>query len=69
MASAVNKASYWTKKLVGDGKDSCRPIQRSDDLESSVGDETLDGKEQKLKYFTDRLRIDKVRGMRISSIA
>jgi N4-gp56 family major capsid protein len=31
-------------------------------MEPLVGDETHDGKEQKLKYFTDRLRIDQVRG-------
>jgi len=31
-------------------------------MEPLVGDETLDGKEQPLKYFTDRLRIDQVRG-------
>ena len=31
-------------------------------MEPVIGDETLDGKEQPLKYFTDRLRIDQVRG-------
>jgi N4-gp56 family major capsid protein len=80
MAVAINKASYWAKKFVGEGKDARLPIQRIDDLESGagdevtvdllmplsmeplIGDETLDGKEQKLKYFTDRLRIDQVRG-------
>ena len=31
-------------------------------MEPIVGDETLEGKEQPLKYFTDRLRIDQVRG-------
>lgn len=31
-------------------------------MEPIIGDETLDGKEQPLKYFTDRLRIDQVRG-------
>ncbi|CAN7537802.1 N4-gp56 family major capsid protein [Variovorax sp. LjRoot130] len=80
MAVAINKASYWSKKFIGEGKDARLPIQRIDDLESGagdevtvdllmpmnmeplVGDETLDGKEQALKYFTDRLRIDQVRG-------
>lgn len=80
MAVAINKASYWAKKFVGEGKDARLPIQRIDDLESGagdevtvdllmplnmepiIGDETLAGKEQKLKYFTDRLRIDQVRG-------
>lgn len=80
MATAINKASYWAKKFVDEGKDAHLPIQRVDGLESGagdgvtvdllmplsmeplIGDETLDGKEQKLKYFTDRLRIDQVRG-------
>lgn len=31
-------------------------------MEPIIGDETLEGKEQALKYFTDRLRIDQVRG-------
>lgn len=31
-------------------------------MEPVIGDETLDGKEQPLKYYTDRLRIDQVRG-------
>lgn len=31
-------------------------------MEPVIGDEVLDGKEQPLKYFTDRLRIDQVRG-------
>ena len=31
-------------------------------MEPLIGDQTLDGKEQPLKYFTDRLRIDQVRG-------
>lgn len=80
MAVAINKASYWAKKFVGEGKDSRLPIQRIDDLSSGAGDEVtvdllmpmnmepligdqvLDGKEQQLKYFTDRLRIDQVRG-------
>lgn len=31
-------------------------------MEPRIGDETLDGHEQPLKYFTDRLRIDQVRG-------
>jgi len=31
-------------------------------MEPIIGDETLDGKEAPLKYFTDRLRIDQVRG-------
>lgn len=80
MAVAINKASYWAKKFVGEGKDARLPIQRIDDLESGAGDEvmvdllmpmnmepligdqTLAGKEQPLKYFTDRLRIDQVRG-------
>ncbi|WP_213956341.1 N4-gp56 family major capsid protein [Variovorax sp. dw_954] len=80
MAVAINKASYWSKKFVGEGKDARLPIQRIDDLESGAGDEVtvdllmpmnmepligdqvLDGKEQQLKYFTDRIRIDQVRG-------
>lgn len=80
MAVAINKASYFAKKFVGEGKDSRLPIQRIDDLSSGagdevtvdllmpmnmepvIGDETLDGKEAPLKYFTDRLRIDQVRG-------
>lgn len=80
MAVAINKASYWAKKFVGEGKDARLPIQRIDDLESGagdevtvdllmplnmepiIGDETLDGKEAPLKYFTDRMRIDQVRG-------
>ena len=80
MAVAVNKASYFAKKFVGEGKDSRLPIQRIDDLASGagdevtvdllmpnnmepiIGDETLDGKESQLKYFTDRMRIDQVRG-------
>lgn len=31
-------------------------------MEPIVGDETLEGKEQPLKYYTDKLRIDQVRG-------
>lgn len=31
-------------------------------MEPVVGDETLDGKEQPLKYYTDKMRIDQVRG-------
>lgn len=80
MAVAINKASYFARKFVGEGKDSRLPIQRIDDLESGagdevtvdllmpmnmepvIGDETLDGKEQPLKYYTDRMRIDQVRG-------
>ena len=30
--------------------------------EPTIGDETLEGKEAPLKYFTDRMRIDQVRG-------
>jgi N4-gp56 family major capsid protein len=77
---AVNKASYFAKKMMGMGKDSRLPIQRMDELESDagdevtydllmpmnmepvIGDETLDGKEQPLKYYTDKMRIDQVRG-------
>ena len=80
MAVAINKASYFAKKFVGEGKDARLPIQRIDDLQSGagdevtvdllmpmnmepiIGDETLDGKEAPLKYFTDRMRIDQVRG-------
>lgn len=80
MAVAINKASYWAKKFVGEGKDARLPIQRIDDLQSGagdevmvdllmpmnmepvIGDETLSGKEQALKYFTDRFQIDQVRG-------
>lgn len=77
---AVNKASYFAKKMMGTGKDSRLPIQRMDELQSDAGDEvtydllmpmnmepiiadeTLDGKEQPLKYYTDKMRIDQVRG-------
>lgn len=77
---AVNKTSYFAKRMMGMGVDSRLPIQRMDDLESDageevtfdllmpmnmepiIGDEVLDGKEQPLKYYTDRLRIDQVRG-------
>ncbi|MES2415096.1 MAG: N4-gp56 family major capsid protein [Pseudomonadota bacterium] len=80
LSVAVNKASYFARKMTGEGKDSRLPIQRIDDLEQGAGDEvtvdllmpmnmepvvgeeTLDGKEQPLKYYTDRLRIDQVRG-------
>lgn len=80
LSVAVNKASYFARKMTGEGKDSRLPIQRIDDLESGAGDEvtvdllmpmsmepvvgeeTLAGKEQPLKYYTDRLRIDQVRG-------
>lgn len=31
-------------------------------MEPIIGDETLDGKEQPLKYYTDKMRIDQVRG-------
>lgn len=80
LAVAVNKASYFARKMMGMGSDSRLPIQRIDDLESDagdevmvdllmpmnmepvVGDETLDGKEQALKYYTDRIKIDQVRG-------
>lgn len=77
---AVQKASYFAKKMMGMGKESRLPIQRLDELESDagdevtldllmpmnmepvIGDETLDGKEQPLKYYTDKMRIDQVRG-------
>lgn len=77
---AVNKTSYFARKMMGMGKESRLPIQRMDDLESDagdevtydllmpmnmepvIGDETLDGKEQSLKYFTDKIKIDQVRG-------
>lgn len=80
LAAAINKSSYFTKKFMGEGKESRQPIQMVNDLESDagdevtvdllmpmnmepvVGDETLDGKEQQLKYYTDRLKIDQVRG-------
>lgn len=80
LAAAVNKSSYWTRKMMGEGKNSRLPIQLLMDLQSDagdeitvdllmpmsmepvIGDETLDGKEQPLKYYTDRLRIDQVRG-------
>ncbi|MCY1167127.1 major capsid protein [compost metagenome] len=80
LSVAVNKASYFARKMTGEGKESRLPIQRIDDLEQGAGDEvtvdllmpmsmepvvgeeTLDGKEQPLKYYTDRLRIDQVRG-------
>ncbi|ACY32200.1 DUF4043 family protein [Comamonas thiooxydans] len=76
MAVAINKESYWSRKFVGNGKDSRLPIQRIDDLQQGagdevtvdllmpinqepiIGDETLEGKEAPLKYYTDRLRID-----------
>ncbi|WP_347645411.1 DUF4043 family protein, partial [Comamonas thiooxydans] len=75
MAVAINKESYWSRKFVGNGKDSRLPIQRIDDLQQGagdevtvdllmpinqepiIGDETLEGKEAPLKYYTDRLRI------------
>lgn len=80
LAVAINKSSYWTRKMMGEGKESRLPIQMINDLESDAGDEitvdllmpmnmepvigddTLDGKEQPLKYYTDKLRIDQVRG-------
>jgi N4-gp56 family major capsid protein len=31
-------------------------------MEPRVGDQTLDGHEQDLKYYTDKLRIDQLRG-------
>jgi N4-gp56 family major capsid protein len=80
LAVAVNKSSYFTKKFMGEGKNSRLPIQMISDLESDagdeitvdllmpmnmeplVGDETLDGREQPLKYYTDKMRIDQVRG-------
>ena len=80
LANAVNKSSYFTRKMMGEGKNSRLPIQMLTDLQSDagdeitvdllmpmsmepiIGDETLDGKEQPLKYYTDRLRIDQVRG-------
>lgn len=80
LAAAVNKSSYFTRKMMGEGKNSRLPIQLLMDLQSDagdeitvdllmpmsmepvIGDETLDGKEQPLKYYTDRLRIDQVRG-------
>ena len=31
-------------------------------MEPVIGDDTLDGKEQPLKYYTDKMRIDQVRG-------
>lgn len=79
-AVAVNKNSYFGKKMVGEGRESRLPIQRIDDLEQGAGDEVtidllmpsnqepivqdevLEGKEQALKYYTDRMRIDQVRG-------
>lgn len=36
---AVNKASYFAKKMMGFGNESRLPIQRMDDLESDAGDE------------------------------
>lgn len=77
---AVQKKSYFSKNMMGMGRESRLPIQRMDELESDagdevtydllmpmnmepiVGDETLDGKEQPLKYYTDKMRIDQVRG-------
>jgi N4-gp56 family major capsid protein len=77
---AVNKSSYFARKMTGMGKDSRLPIQRMDELSSDagdeitydllmpmnmepvIGDEPLTGKAQPLKYYTDRLRIDQVRG-------
>jgi len=77
---AVNKAGYFSRKMMGMGKESRLPIQRMDELESDagdevtydllmpmnmepvIGDEVLDGKEQPLKYYTDKMRIDQVRG-------
>lgn len=80
LAVAVNKGSYFSKKFMGEGKDSRLPIQMLHDLDSDsgdeitvdllmpmnmepiIGDDTLDGKEQPLKYYTDKIRIDQVRG-------
>ena len=39
MAVAINKESYWSRKFVGNGKDSRLPIQRIDDLQQGAGDE------------------------------
>jgi N4-gp56 family major capsid protein len=80
LAVAVNKASYFTKKFMGEGKRAKKPLQRITDLESDAGDtvtvdllmpmrmepvigaETLDGKEESLRYYTDKILIDQVRG-------
>jgi N4-gp56 family major capsid protein len=80
LSVAASKKSYFSSKMMGDGKRAKRPIQRIDDLESDAGDaitvdllmpmrmepvigaDTLDGKEEALRYYTDRLLIDQVRG-------
>ena len=80
LSIAATKSSYFSQKMMGDGKRAKRPIQRIDDLESDAGDtvtvdllmpmrmepvvgaDTLDGKEEALRYYTDKVVIDQVRG-------
>ena len=80
LSVAASKTSYFSNKMMGDGKRAKRPIQRIDDLESDAGDQvtvdllmpmrmepvigsdTLDGKEEALRYYTDKVLIDQVRG-------
>lgn len=80
LSVASTKASYFSSKMMGEGKRAKRPIQRIDDLESDAGDtvtvdllmpmkmdpiigaDTLDGKEESLRYYTDKVLIDQVRG-------
>ncbi|MDH4483046.1 MAG: N4-gp56 family major capsid protein [Rhodoferax sp.] len=80
LSVASTKASYFSSKMMGEGKRAKRPIQRIDDLTSDAGDtvtvdllmpmkmdpvigaDTLDGKEESLRYYTDRVLIDQVRG-------
>lgn len=80
LSVASTKSSYFSSKMMGEGKRSKRPIQRIDDLTSDAGDQvtvdllmpmkmdpvigadTLDGKEESLRYYTDRVLIDQVRG-------
>lgn len=80
LSVAATKTSYFSNKMMGEGKRSKRPIQRIDDLQSDAGDQvtvdllmpmkmepvigadTLDGKEEALRYYTDRVLIDQVRG-------
>ncbi len=80
LSVAASKTSYFSNKMMGNGKRAKRPIQRIDDLESDAGDtvtvdllmpmrmepvigaDTLDGKEEALRYYTDKVSIDQVRG-------
>jgi len=80
LSVAANKKSYFAAKMMGNGKQAKKPIQRLDDLEKDAGDritvdllmpmrmepkigaELLDGAEEPLRYYTDNVFIDQVRG-------